>query len=131
MIGAGVLIVIFIIVLNTGLVADQSLAWVKNNAKDPAAPDVLFKTARWCDILGSDDKAIEIYWKLYQDYPERADLCAPALYYIAYLKANGTYIVGVKKQALPYLETIMNQYSTQEEWRAKAKTLYDEVNYVH
>jgi hypothetical protein len=131
MIGAGVLIVVFLIVLNTGLVADQALSWVKANPKDPTAPDVLYRTARWCDIMGSNDKASDIYWQLYVQYPERADLCAPALYYSAYIKVNSSYIVGIKRQAIPLLEIIMNEYSAQEAWRVKAKQLYDEVNYVH
>ncbi len=130
-VGAGVLILIFIVVLNTSMVADQALSWVAANPKDPGAPDVLYRTARWCDMLGSDDKAASIYLQLYQQYPERGDLCAPALYHLAYNLANGTYIVGIKKQALPYLETIMNQYSSQDEWSTKAKQLYDEVNYAH
>lgn len=131
MVGAGILILIFIVVLNTGMVADQAVAWVAANPKDPSAPDVLYRTARWCDLLGSDDKAAVVYLQLYQQYPERADLCAPALYHVAYNLAEGSYIVGIKKQAIPYLETIMNQYSSQEEWQAKAKQLYDEVSYAH
>ncbi len=131
MIGAGLLILIFIVVLNTSMVADQFTSWVAANPKDPSAPDVLYDTARWCDLLGSDDKASAVYLQLYQQYPERADLCAPALYHVASNLANGTYIVGIKKQALPYLDIIMDQYSSQEEWQAKAKQLYDEVNYAH
>lgn len=131
LIAAGSLILIFLVVLNTGFVSDQALAWVKENPKDPTAPDVLYKTARWCDIMGSEEKAEPIYLQLYQQYPERADLCAPALYHLAYNKANSSYNLGVRKQALPYLDIIANQYSSQDEWRTKAKQLYDEVNYAH
>jgi hypothetical protein len=131
MIGAGLLILVFIVVLNTSMVADQAVSWVAANPKDPSAPDVLYRTARWCDLLGSDDKAAVVYLQLYQQYPDRADLCAPALYHVAYNLAEGTYIVGIKKQAIPYLETIMNQYSSQAEWQTKAKQLYDEVSYAH
>src|SRR6516164_246446 len=95
-----ILIVVFIIVLNSGMVADQVVGWVNANSKDPNAPDVLYRTARWCDTMGNDGKAAELYWMLYQQYPDRADLCAPALYYTAYDKVNGTYILGLKKQAL-------------------------------
>jgi hypothetical protein len=68
---------------------------------------------------------------LYQQYPERGDLCAPALYYTAKDKANGSYIVGIKRQALDYLNILFNQYSGQTEWCTKGKQLYDEVNYAH
>lgn len=127
---AAVLIILFAIALNFSMVADQAVTWVKEHPKDPDAPVVLYRTARACDILGNDDKAGEIYWYLYQQYPERGELCAPALYYLAYDKSNNTYITEIKKQANTYLEIIMNQYSTQSEWSTKAKKLYDEVNYV-
>ncbi|HJT23381.1 MAG TPA: hypothetical protein VJ873_02315 [bacterium] len=126
-----ILIVAFVIVLNSGMVADQVVGWVNTNAKDPSAPDVLYRTARWCDIMGNDDKAAQLYWMLYQQYPERADLCAPALYYTAYDKANGTYILGIKKQALQYLTILLSQYSGQTDWCTKGKQLQDEVTYAH
>jgi hypothetical protein len=128
---AVILIVVFILVLNSGMVADQVVGWVKDHPKDPNAADVLYRTARWCDIMGNNDKAAELYWMLYQQYPERAELCAPALYYTAYDKANGTYIVGIKKQALTYLDILLNSYSGQTEWCTKGKQLQDEVNYAH
>ncbi len=130
-IGALLLVAVFLVVLNTGMVADQAVNWVKENPKDPGAPTVLFRTARWCDIMGNDERASGLYLQLYQQYPERGDLCAPALYHVAENIANSTYTLGVRKQALPYLETIINEYSNQEEWRTKAKQLYDEVNYAH
>ncbi|HVZ81975.1 MAG TPA: hypothetical protein VHE12_14400 [bacterium] len=130
-IGALILIAVFVVVLNTGIVAGQALDWVKENPKDPDAPLVLYRTARWCDIMGSDQRAESIYLQLYQQYPEKAELCAPALYYVALDISNSSYATGVRKQALPYLQTIIDKYSDQEEWRTKAKQLYDEVNYAH
>lgn len=126
-----ILIVGFLVVLNSGMVADQVVGWVNSNAKDPSAPDVLYKAARWCDMMGNDDKAAQLYWMLYQQYPERADLCAPALYYTAFDKVNGTYIIGIKKQAITYLDILLNQYSGQTDWCTKGKQLEDEVNYAH
>ena len=128
--GAIALIVLFVLALNSSILADQAVAWVKANPKDPNAPLVLYRAGRWSDIMGSNDKALEIYDMLYKEYPENAELCAPALYYSAQIKTNGSNIVGLRKQALPYLDTLLNQYSTQEEWRVKAKQLYDEVNYA-
>lgn len=126
-----ILLVVFIVVVNCGMVADQVVGWVNNNSKDPNAPDVLYRTARWCDIMGNDTKAAQLYWMLYQQYPERADIVAPALYYTAYDKINGTYILGLKKQALTYLDILLNQYSGQSDWCTKGKQLEDEVNYAH
>lgn len=126
-----VLIVLFVLVLNSGMIAEQAIGWVQDHPKDPDAPEVLYKTGRWCDIIGDTKRSFELYSLLYQDYPERSDLCAPALYHLAEDMVNSSYIVGVKKQALPWLDIIQNQYSTQEEWREKAKQLEDEVNYVH
>jgi hypothetical protein len=128
---AVVLVLVFIVALNPSIVAGPALSWVADNPKDPSAPDVLYRAARWCDWLGSDDKARAIYVQLYQQYPERADLCAPALYYLAYNFENGSLLLGVRRQAIPYLEALMNQYSSQTEWQAKAKQLYDEVNKAH
>jgi len=120
-----------IVILNTSMVADQAMAWVSAHPKDPDAPEILYRAARWCDLLGSGDQAAVVYKKLYENYPDRADLCAPALYYLGSDLANGTYIVGIKKQALPYLGIVMNQYASQKEWCTKAKQLYDEVDAVH
>ena len=125
------LMVLFILALNSSILANQAVAWVKENPKDPDAPIVLFRAGRWCDLLGDNSRALEIYWELYQEYPEKADLCAEALFNSAQIKNNASNVVGLRKQALPYLDIILNQYSTQEEWRAAAKKLYDEVNYVH
>jgi hypothetical protein len=125
------LLVVFILVLNSSILADQAVDWVKENPKDPDAPVVLFRAARWCNILGDENKALAIYWQIYQEYPEKSELCAPAMYYSAEIKANGSNIVAFRKQALPYLDILMNQYSSQEEWRAKGKIILDEVNYVH
>ncbi len=128
---AGAVILVFILVLNTSFVADQALAWVAANPKDSDAPDVIYDMGRWCDLMGNTDKARVLYLQLYQQYPERADLCAPALYHLAYNFANGTYIVVIKKQALPYLDIVMNQYASQAEWQDKAKQLDDEVMNAH
>ncbi len=130
-VGVVLLGIIFIVVLNSGMVADQAVGWVKDHPTDPDAPDILYKTARWCDVLGNDDKAQALYWMLYQQYPERGELCAPAMYYTAYDKFNDTDIVGVKKQAQTYLDILFNQYSGQTEWCSKGKQIQDEVNYAH
>lgn len=124
-------IVLLLILLNSGMVADQAMSWVSEHPKDPDAPEVLYRAGRWCDIMGDNEKALVVYWKLYEQYPENGDLVAPALYYSADIKANGTNIIGLRKQAVPILEIIMNQYASQQEWSTKAKQLFDEVNYVH
>ena len=129
--GAIALIVLFVLALNSSILSDQAVGWVKANPKDPNAPLVLYRAARWCDVMGSNDRALEIYDQLYQQYPEKSELVAPALFYSAQIKANASNIVGLRRQALPYLDILLSQYSTQEEWRVKAKQLYDEVNYAH
>ena len=125
------LLVLFILVLNSSILANQAVTWAKENPKDPDAPLVLYRAGRWCDLLGNSDRALEIYWELYQDYPEREDLCAPAMFYSGEIKANGSNIIALRKQALPFLDIVINQYASQEEWRANAKKLEDEVNYAH
>ena len=102
--GAVALIVLFILALNSSILADQALAWVKANPKDPDAPAMLYRAGRWCDLMGNDEKAIQIYQQLVDQYPEKGELCAPALYYAASLKANGSNILALRKQALPYLD---------------------------
>ena len=129
--GAIALIVLFILALNSSILADQALAWVKANPKDPDAAVVLFRAGRWCDLMGNDEKAIQIYQQLYDQYPEKGELCAPALYYAASIRANGSNILALRKQALPFLDILLNQYSNQEEWRTKGKQLFDEVSYAH
>ncbi len=129
--GAIGLIVVTILLLNSSILADQAVDWVKANPKDPDAPLVLFRAGRWCDLMGNGDHAVEIYGKLYSDYPEKSDLCAEALFHSAEIKANASNIVALRKQALPYIDIITTQYASQEEWRSKAKKLYDEVNYAH
>ena len=123
-------IILLILLLNSSILADQAVAWVTKNPKDPEAALVLFRAGRWCDTMGDNDRAQVIYWQLDEQYPERADLVAPALFYSADILANGSNILGLRKQANPILEIIMNQYSSQQEWSTKAKKLFDEVNYV-
>ncbi len=129
--GALALIAIFILVLNSSILADQAVNWVKDNPKDPDAPLVLYRAGRWCNIMGDGDTAIAIYQKLYDQYPEKSDLCAPAMYYSGEIKSDASNIVALRKQAIPYLEIVVNQYSTEGDWGTKAKKLLDEVNYVH
>ncbi len=128
---AGALFLLFFVVLDTSLIGDEALAWVAAHPKDPNSPEVLYDAGRWCDWMGNDGKASALYLQLVKQYPQQGDLCAPALYHVAYNLANGTYILGIKKQALPYLDTILNQYSDKGEWAAKAKELSDEVNRAH
>ena len=128
---AAAVIALFILLLSSSVVSDQGEKWALANPKDPHAPEVLYRAARWCDIMGDDDKAVEIYWKLYETYPQNGDLVAPALYYSAKIKANSGTIVALRKQANSYLDILLNQYSGQTEWHALGQKLYDEVNYVH
>src|ERR1041384_6689328 len=74
---------IFFVAMNSSMVADQALDFAKNNPKDDRAPGWIYRAARWCDMLGDNNKAMTTYWELYQRYPERGDLCAPALYHMA------------------------------------------------
>jgi hypothetical protein len=130
--GAIALILLFVLVLNSSILANQVVAWADANPKDPDAPLMLYRAGRYCNVMGDDNRALEIYEHLYQEYPERAELCAPAMYYSGEIKANGSNnILAYKKQALPFLDIVVNQYSSQEEWRTKAKKLYDEVNFAH
>ena len=128
---AVVLIVTAVLLLNPSIEAGWALSWVTANAKDPQAPEVLYRAARWCDLLGDSDTANSLYIKLHDQYPQRGDLCAPALYYLAYGMANSTYVVGLKKGALPYLQEMLSEYPGQEEWQSKGKKLYDEVSHFH
>lgn len=131
MIVAVLLIAVAVVLLNPSMVASQATAWVNAHPKDPDAALILYRTGRWCDFMGGSDTARGVYLQLTQQYPKQGDLCAPALYYIASDMADGTYIVGLKKQALPYLQTIQDQYPEQTEWVAKAKELYDQVDKAH
>jgi hypothetical protein len=125
-----IVIAFFVIALNSAMIADQAISWVKENPKDVDAPIVLYRAARWCDIMGDNKKATAIYLQLYQQYPEKGDLCAPALYYVADIMANDSNITVLRQQSVPYLEIILSQYSAQGDWPTKAKQLLDEVKYV-
>lgn len=126
-VAAILVIALFFVALNTSMLAEQATAWVKEHPKDPNAPVLLFRAARWCDILGDNNKAQEVYMSIYKQYPERSDLCPAALYYCAQIQADAT---SARKQANTYLEIIMKEYPNAGEWSTKAKQLYDEVNYV-
>jgi hypothetical protein len=128
---AVLLIALVVVVLNTSLVSNEAMDWVAANPKDPNAPEVLYRVGRWCDVMGSDERAKSLYLQLVQQYPKRGDLCAPALYYVASDLANGSYIVALRKQAQPYLRTILDQYPDQEAWRTKAQQLSDELDKTH
>lgn len=125
----GVLVAgLLVLALNPHLVADQVMDWAKQNVKDPSVPDILFDTGRACQFLQDGDTAIVMYNYLYQTYPDKADLCAPAMYYCGQIKADSGYIKVFRMQALPYLQIILDQYSDQAEWVSKAQALMSEVN---
>jgi hypothetical protein len=119
---------ILIVALNPHLLADQVVNWAKQNPKDTSAPDILFDTGRLCQYLTDGDTAIVVYNYLYQTYPDKAALCAPAMYYCGEIKADSGYIKVFRMQALPYLQIILDQYSDQAEWVVKAQALINEVN---
>ena len=122
------LVALFFVGLQSSMIADKTLDWVKQNPQSPYAAEALYRAARWCDFLSDDDKAVGMYLELYQRYPERADLCAPGLYHLADIIVSS----GVAKlRAKPYLEIVMNQYASVEEWSMKAKQLYDQLDYAH
>ena len=125
------LIGIFILVLNSSILANQAVSWAESNPKDPDAPLVMYRAGRWCNLLGDGDTALTIYQKLYDRYPEKSELCAPAMYYSGEIKSEASNVVALRKQAIPFLEIVTTQYASVEEWRDKAKKLLDEVNYVH
>jgi hypothetical protein len=128
LIAGAFLVVFFVMALNTSMIADQAGQWVKKNPKDPHAPQVLFYTGRYCDILGDNNRAQLVYQSLYEQYPEDTALAAAALYYEADNKIETS--AATKAYAVPLLDTIINQYANEEEWVKKAKTLRDEVTYV-
>jgi hypothetical protein len=128
LIGGVLIIIFFVTVLNTSMLAEQANEWVKKNPKDPHAPQVLYYTARYCDILGDNNRAQTVYWEIYQQYPENSSLCAAALYYDADNKIETS--AATKLYAVPLLDIIIGQYSNEEDWVLKAKALKDEVTYV-
>jgi hypothetical protein len=127
-IGGCCVVALFLMAMNTSMLAGQAEEWVKDNPKDLHAPKVLYYAARWCDILGDNHKAQSMYWEIYQQYPENTSLCAAALYYDADNMVQTS--AATKSYAVPILDIIINQYSNEEDWVSKAKTLRDEVTYV-
>ncbi len=120
---------LFVTALNTGMISDQANQWIQKNPKDPNAPQVLYDVARYCDILGDNNRAQSLYDEFYHLYPENSSLCAAALYYEADNKVETSAVT--KAYAVPILDTIINQYPNEEKWVTKAKALRDEVTYVH
>ena len=129
--GIIVVVVLFVLVLNPTFIANQTIEWVKANPKNEDAPKILFYVGRGCDLTGNGEKAVTLFWFLYQQYPEKGELCAPALYYCGRIKAEGSYVKAYRMQAIQYLQIVLSQYVDQAEWQAKAKDLLNEVNYEH
>lgn len=124
----GVLIAgILVLVLDPHLAADQVVSWVKQNPKYPSAPDLLYDTGRMCQFLQDGDTAIAVYNDLYQQYPDKGELCAAALYYCGEIE-SGADIKAYRLQAVPYLQIILDQYSDQTAWVVKAQALMTQVN---
>lgn len=121
---------ILVVALNPHLASDQVISWVKQNPKDPSAPEYLYDTGRVCQFLTDTDTATVVYNFLYQQYPDKSEFCAPAMYYCAEMKVDSSYIKVFKMQALPYLQIILDQYADQPDWVAKAQTLMNQVNGV-
>src|SRR5258708_33447473 len=87
-----VLVVLFVLVLNPTFIANQTMDWAAANPKDENTPKILYYVGRGCDLTGNGEKAVSLFWLLYQQYPEKSELCAPALYYCGRIKANGSYV---------------------------------------
>ncbi len=118
---------VLVVVLNPHLVADQVLTWAQQNQSDPNVPEIIYDTGRACEFLTDGDTAIRMFNYLYQTYPDNAALCAPALYYCGRIKADASYLKGLRVQAIPYLQTVIDQYPKQDDWASKAQSLIDEV----
>jgi hypothetical protein len=128
----GILVaVLVVIVINPSMVAHPVLDWAKQNPQVESAPEVVFDTARFCQFLTDGDTAIELYEYLYQKYPDNKALCAPAMYYCGQIKQESGYIKVIRMQAIPYLQIVLDQYSDQAQWVAKAQQLMSEVNGDH
>lgn len=126
-IAAVILLGLFFTLLNSSMLANQADNWVQKNPDDPNAPSVLYYAARWCDILGDNQKAIETYMELYNDYPDQNELCAAGLLHCAQIQQETT---GAPALANNYLKIIFSQYPDQTKWVAQAKVISDEVNHV-
>ena len=118
---------ILVVTLNPHLVADQVLDWAQQNTTNVNTPEILFDTAHACQTLQDGDTAIRVYNYLYQQYPDNAVLCAQAMYYCGKIKADSSYLKGIRVQALPFLDIVINEYSKQQEWADKSQQLKDEV----
>jgi hypothetical protein len=119
---------VLVVCLNPHLVADQVLTWAQQNAADPKTPEILFDTARSCEMLTDTDTATRVFTYIYQTYPDNAAFSAPAMYYCGKMKADSSYLKGIRAQAIPFLQIVIDQYPTQEEWVTKSKQLIDEVS---
>ncbi|MGH7739242.1 MAG: tetratricopeptide repeat protein [bacterium] len=118
----------FFTLLNSSMLANQANDWVQKNPDDPNAPSVLYYAARWCDILGDNQKAIDTYMELYNDYPNQNGLCAAGLLHCAQIQQETT---GAPDLAKKYLTLIFTQYPDQTKWVTKANVILDELNHVH
>ncbi len=79
-------------------------------------------------MLTDTDTATRVFSYIYQTYPDNAVFSAPAMYYCGRMKADSSYLKGIRAQAIPFLQIVIDQYPTQEEWVTKSKQLIDEVN---
>ena len=128
----GILVVgLLIVALNPNLIADQVLNWAKQNPLNENTPQVIFDTGRVCEFLTDGDSAIEMFSYLHDQYPKNAALCAPAMYYAGKIKAESSYIKVIRMQAVPFLQTVLDEYSDLEDWYAKSKQLMSEVTGEH
>ncbi len=119
---------ILIVALNPHLAADQIISWVKQNPKYASAPELLYDTGRACEFLTDTDTATEVFNFLYQQYPDKSEFCAPAMYYCGEMKVDSSYLKVFKMQSIPYLQIVLDQYADQTEWAAKAQALMNQVN---
>lgn len=120
--------VILTVALNPHLVADRVVTWAQQNQSNPNVPEILYDTGRACEFLTDGDTAIRVFNYLYQTYPDNAALCAPAMYYCGRIIADSSYLKGIRTQAIPYLQIVIDQYPKQDDWADKAQALIDEVN---
>jgi hypothetical protein len=126
--GAVLFGIIGVLALNPYLIANQIVDWAQQNPKADNVAEILFNTGRTCQFLTDGDTAIAVYNDLYTQFPDREDLCAPAMYYCGQIKMDSSYVKAIRVQALPFFQIVVDQYSDQTDWYKKAQQGILEVN---
>jgi outer membrane protein assembly factor BamD (BamD/ComL family) len=116
------MLIVFGISLNSNFVYKELETWIRKHPNSNNV-ELMFFTAKWCDLTGGSLVAEKIYKEIYQKYPEHINDACKALYDLAIIASDN----GQPRVALSSLQNMIDQFPTEKKWIWKARLLKSKI----